>query len=108
LMIHAVGVTLDVCGGPTPALLHELVELLLVLRHSQTAQEVLKLALLLFEATQSFGPIIIEGLIARARRSPPRSGSAHFIHAAGPTAHFPRTHPSAPDQKGQDRKSDRP
>src|SRR6516162_10907550 len=93
-------------------LLHELIELLLVLRHPQAAQEILKLALLLFEAAQSFGPVIVESLVTRTRGGPPPGpGAAHFFHAAVPTAHtasLQRAHSSTPDQKGQNRKPYRP
>src|SRR5262249_11453725 len=103
---------LDFRRRTAAALFHELIEFLFVLRHAQPAKELLKLALLLFKPPQGLGPIIVESLVARARRPPPCSGIAYFVHAARPPAHtstFPRrTHASAPDQKGQNRKSDRP
>ena len=48
------------CSCPAAALGHELVELGLVLGHAQSAEEVLKITLLLFEPSQCLGAIFIE------------------------------------------------
>src|SRR5512132_4724859 len=52
---------------------HELIELRLVLRHPQAGQEVLKLALLLFQALQGVLAILVKRAVAASRRRPPRS-----------------------------------
>src|SRR5262249_27971111 len=90
--------------GAGATLGHERIELGLVLGHAQTAKEVVKLALLLFEAPQRLLAVFVEGAIsARTRRRlPPRSG----LTAGMPTVHctaFPTAHSSAPDDEGQGR-----
>src|SRR5262245_54871789 len=74
--------------GARASLRHELVELGLVLRRAQADEELLKLALLLFEAPQGLLAIVVEDLVAARsrRRLPPGSGLVHAVHAAIPTA----------------------
>src|SRR5215470_613395 len=50
--------------GARATLSHERIELGLVLGHAQTAEEVVKLPLLLFEAPQRFLAVFVEGAIA--------------------------------------------
>ena len=52
------------CFGAAAALGHELVEFGLVLGVAQAVEELLELALLLFEAAQGFGAVFVEGAVA--------------------------------------------
>src|SRR5262245_38243565 len=97
------------------ALSHELIELGLVASETQPIEKLPELALLLFEAPQRLGPILVEGVIA-ARwllLPPPLRCLSQAIRAvpAPDVSLLPTTyasHASAPYEEGQDRETHRP
>jgi hypothetical protein len=99
-------------GRRTATLAHELIELLLVPRHAQARKEFLEFALLIFEAAQRFGAVIVKRTVtARPRRLPPGSATLPGRHPTLPLAHatmLPATHPPAPNNEGQGGKTYRP
>src|SRR5271166_587109 len=100
-------------GRLSPALGHELVELLLVPGFAQANEELLEFALLLLQALERLGAVIVEGLVAapRTRRLPPGSATVSCLHPTIPVAHvavLPAAHASAPDDEGQGGQTDRP
>src|SRR5215470_16033895 len=96
------------------ALSHELIELGLVASETQPVEKLPELALLLFEAPQRLGPILVEGVIAARWLLPPplcRLPQAIRAMPAADVSLLPTTyasHASAPYEKGQDRETQRP
>src|SRR5258705_7741231 len=65
-------------AAPVAPVRHELVELGLVLGGAQAVEELPELLLLVFEAPQSLGPIVVEGVVAA--RGAPAPGAAEALH----------------------------
>src|SRR5713101_7511198 len=102
-------------GRLGPAVLgQELVELGLVLGEAQAVEEAQEIPLLLLEPAQGVGAVLVEGAVAARRfapfaaEPPSRRLADALIVPAAMAAMLPATHPSAPYEKGQDRKAHRP
>jgi hypothetical protein len=96
------------------AIVHELVELGLVLRLAQPIEELPELALLFLEPAQRVRAIFVEGVVAgRLRPAAAPAATRGALPTAARLVHaveipFPTAHASAPDEIGQDPKSDWP
>src|SRR5712671_2186596 len=89
-------------AAPVAPVRHELIELGLVLGGAQAVEEIAELLLLVLEAPQRLGPIVVEGVVAA--RGAPAPGAAeaphripHAIHLVLPV----RTRAFAPKDVGQ-------
>src|SRR5499427_140004 len=95
----------------TGALGHELVEFGLVLGVPQAVEELLELALLLFEAAQSFRAILVKSPVAARRGSPAPPSARVSLTARLPVARaasHPMCHSPAADQIAQNDEAERP
>src|SRR5208282_970089 len=67
---------------------HELIELGAVFSEAQPRKEFLELALLVFEALQRLGAIIVEGAVAARSRTEPVAGAPDPVHPGAHALHF--------------------
>src|SRR4249920_1808749 len=87
--LRALRLRLVVRRGRTRLVLrHELVELFLVLGVAQAIEEIPELDLLLFEAPQRFGAVLVEGAVAARGRTKAEAGEAATLHAAAHAVHL--------------------
>src|SRR5215471_1531811 len=96
--------------GMRATLRHELIELRLVLRHSQANEELLKFPLLLFQALQGLLAIFVKGPVAARprRRVPPSPGGTRRSIPSSHAPAFRGSHSSAPHNECQGGKTKRP
>ena len=67
---------------------HELIEFGAVLGEAQPPEEVLELALLVFEALQRLRSIVVEGAVAAGRRTEPIAAAPDTLHSSAHHFHF--------------------
>src|SRR4051794_39027353 len=110
-------------GRARLVLRHERVELFLVLGVAQAVEEIPELDLLLFEALQGLGAVLVEGAVAARLRTETAEAEATALHATAHPLHLvlhplhlvrpailvtPATHFSAPECEKEKGKPDRP